>query len=76
MENGRETLVLDERALFGALGTSGVRSLTRLAREIARSGSWVNHMRAGIVPKPEDRKRIAEVLGVAEATLWKRAVIR
>jgi hypothetical protein len=76
MNQIREKLVLDENAFFGALGASGIRSIRGLARRLGRSTTWVAHMRAGIIPKPDDRELVANALGVSESQLWKWAVLK
>ena len=47
------------------------RTQFELAREMGRSNCWLSNVMHGLTdPCPEDRARIAEVLGVSEAELF------
>lgn len=66
----QDVLVLDVRRFDAALGNSGIRTVSELARRVGLSRARVSTIRSGLIPPLEWRKRIAKELGADYALLW------
>lgn len=64
-------IVFDTVALRVLLARRGIRSLSVVARQAGLSESYVRHIGGGFIPPMVVRDKIADVLGVAPAMLWR-----